>query len=239
MDPGNSDGARADGAGMAVGGPRRIRLPPPPAERRPVAVVIDSHAAFADLLAALMAGPFGIEVAGTATSMADARTACCTSMPDLVVLNPDLDDGCGLALLAEWAGAARTPRVVLIANRTSRERIQRRQRLDDDPVHAVVGIDDGARGVSGAISGVLASLGRDTTNQRVERSLSPREMDVFRRIGRGLSTAAMADELGISRQTVETHRKSITKKLGVTGAGLVRMAVLYEAAAPSGTTRPA
>lgn len=227
MDGGCDDVAAAGHAGPKLGPACRARAP---AERPPVAVVIDSHAAFADLLAAMMAGPFGIEVAATASSIADARTACRTSLPDLVVLNPDLDDGCGLDLLAEWAGAPRVPRVVLIANRGARERINRRPRLDAAPVHAVVGIDDGARGVTGAISGALASLGRDTVNQRVERSLSQRELDVFRRIGRGLSTATMAEELGISRQTVETHRKSITKKLGLTGAGLVRMAVLYEGA---------
>jgi DNA-binding NarL/FixJ family response regulator len=239
MDRGNGERMAEERTGAAVGEYRRSRLPRRPAERRPVAVVIDSHTAFADLLAAMIAGPLGIEVAATATSVADARRACSMSLPDLVVLNPDLDDGCGLALLAEWACATRIPRVVVIANRTSRERIHTRSRLGGDPVHAVVGIDDGARGVTGAINGALAALGHDTTNQRVERTLSQRETDVFRRIGRGLSTAAMAEELGISRQTVETHRKSITKKLGLTGAGLVRSAVFYEAAAPAGTTRPA
>ena len=40
----------------------------------------------------------------------------------------------------------------------------------------------------------------------------------------------IATELGISPQTVETHRKSITKKLRANGANLVRIAALYVAA---------
>lgn len=55
-------------------------------------------------------------------------------------------------------------------------------------------------------------------------------MDVFVQIGRGRQTAEIAAELGISPQTVETHRKGITKKLRANGANLVRIAALYVAA---------
>ncbi len=195
--------------------------------RRPVAVIIDGHVAFADLVAGMMAGPFEVDVAATAATVAAGRTACVASRPDLVVLNPSLPDGCGLALLATLAVSSPVPRVILVADRESLPRIRQRQPLASDPVQAVVGIEDGAPGLAGAITGALETLGRESARQRIERTLSQREMDVFRRIGQGLSTATIATELGISRQTVETHRKSITKKLGATGAGLVRLAVLH------------
>lgn len=38
---------------------------------------------------------------------------------------------------------------------------------------------------------------------------------------------AISERLGIRVQTVETHRKSIAKKLRATGVELVRIAVLY------------
>ncbi len=43
--------------------------------------------------------------------------------------------------------------------------------------------------------------------------LSDREYDVFLRIGRGQGATLMANELGISVKTVETHRESIKRKL--------------------------
>jgi len=56
--------------------------------------------------------------------------------------------------------------------------------------------------------------------------LSPREKEVFSILGRGLTNKDMATQLGISLQTIETHRKAIIRKLGVHGAELVRYAVM-------------
>ena len=49
------------------------------------------------------------------------------------------------------------------------------------------------------------------------RRLSRRERDVVALLGRGLSNRAIADELGLSTRTVETHVEHILAKLGFTG----------------------
>jgi DNA-binding NarL/FixJ family response regulator len=60
--------------------------------------------------------------------------------------------------------------------------------------------------------------------------LSERERQVFRLIGGGLKTSAVAAELRLSVKTVDTHRKRIKEKLGLTdGAALQRRAALFEA----------
>ena len=46
-------------------------------------------------------------------------------------------------------------------------------------------------------------------------SLSDRELDAFRLIGTGLSTAEIADKLFLSVKTVESHRLKIKSKLDV------------------------
>ncbi len=48
---------------------------------------------------------------------------------------------------------------------------------------------------------------------KVER-LSPRELEVFRLVGRGVGTEAQAAALKLSVKTVETHRARIKQKLG-------------------------
>jgi DNA-binding NarL/FixJ family response regulator len=57
--------------------------------------------------------------------------------------------------------------------------------------------------------------------------LGGRMFDVFRIIGRGMMNTAIGERLGIRVQTVETHRKSIAKKLQATGVGLLRLALVY------------
>jgi DNA-binding NarL/FixJ family response regulator len=64
------------------------------------------------------------------------------------------------------------------------------------------------------------------TAARQLEQLTPRERDVLSRIARGLTNKAIAAELGISRRTVEAHRESLMRKLGIHSvAGLTRLAL--------------
>ncbi|MBI4376964.1 MAG: helix-turn-helix transcriptional regulator [Elusimicrobia bacterium] len=49
-------------------------------------------------------------------------------------------------------------------------------------------------------------------------SLTPREIDVLSRIGKGLSSRDIATDLGIGLRTVESHREHIMQKLELRGA---------------------
>ena len=57
--------------------------------------------------------------------------------------------------------------------------------------------------------------------------LSPREQRLVRELGCGLLNKEIAARLELSVATVETYRKSVAAKLGVSGAELVRLATLY------------
>jgi DNA-binding NarL/FixJ family response regulator len=57
-------------------------------------------------------------------------------------------------------------------------------------------------------------------------SLSDRELQVLRCVGRGMSTREVAEELFISVKTVETHREHLKQKLGLVSSGeLLRYAI--------------
>jgi DNA-binding NarL/FixJ family response regulator len=57
--------------------------------------------------------------------------------------------------------------------------------------------------------------------------LSVREKEVFRLIGRGLSSKQIADALGLSIRTVDVHRANIKRKLGTrTTSEMLKYAVL-------------
>lgn len=61
--------------------------------------------------------------------------------------------------------------------------------------------------------------------QEVMQALSDREMEVFDMIGQGVSSRKIAEQLGISVRTVDTHRANIIAKLKLdSAASLVRQA---------------
>lgn len=57
--------------------------------------------------------------------------------------------------------------------------------------------------------------------------LSPRELRVFHCLGRGMHNKEIAKALGLCVNTVETYRKIISAKLGLSGVELVRTAALH------------
>jgi len=58
--------------------------------------------------------------------------------------------------------------------------------------------------------------------------LSTRELEVFYRIGQGMSTRKIASQLSVSPKTVDSHREHIKRKLGIEdGNALMQRAVAW------------
>ncbi len=57
-------------------------------------------------------------------------------------------------------------------------------------------------------------------------ALTDRELHVFQLIGAGLGTGRIAQELGLSRKTIETYREHIKLKLGYSNAEALRKGAL-------------
>jgi DNA-binding NarL/FixJ family response regulator len=97
----------------------------------------------------------------------------------------------------------------------------------DVAVHLTSAIRDAATGQAGVeeLASVAGSRDAMTTAGALEQ-LTSRERDVLIRVARGLLNKEIAAELGISVRTVESHRESLTKKLGIRSvAGLTRLAI--------------
>jgi DNA-binding NarL/FixJ family response regulator len=96
---------------------------------------------------------------------------------------------------------------------------------------------------AGADDVVLKSnLGRLTTSVRnafarrtALQTLSPRQLEVLLKVVEGQTTREIANALGLSLKTAETHRITMMKRLGIHDvAGLVRYAVKVRLVAPNG-----
>ena len=63
----------------------------------------------------------------------------------------------------------------------------------------------------------------EAENNPKEKNLTRREKEILQLLVKGRTSLEMADQLKISRYTIDTHRKNIHKKLGIkTNTGLVK-----------------
>ncbi len=76
---------------------------------------------------------------------------------------------------------------------------------------------------------IVAAMGEperlQATRKAPEEALTPRELDIFRLVGRGLSNKEIAQELGVSVTTVRTHLSKVYDKLGP--GSRLELALLY------------
>lgn len=181
-------------------------------------VVVDPHPVFAEGLAALLAAQPDLELVGRATRAHEAAPVVEKARPHVVVLEPDLGDTSGLALTRTLRARHPQVRVLVLA-----------ARLDDAlTARAAQAGASGCIGKHQSVEAVLDAVravaqGRELVAPapppRREASdgplsvLSYRERDVYELLVRGLKNEEVAQRLGISRRTVETHRAHILQKL--------------------------
>jgi DNA-binding NarL/FixJ family response regulator len=175
-----------------------------------------------------------------ATSVAAGVALAADEKVDLLILDLKLPDGDGLDVLR--GAVKRNGDVACIVLSSMAEELICPQDLAP---RVVVVIDKTAAieslrfEVEAVVRRRLGGSPRARTRD-VAKLLRPRELEVFERIGKGMSTRAIAESLGITAHTVNTHRKAIVSKLGVVGAELVRLATIYNHTHPAtlGSPRP-
>jgi DNA-binding NarL/FixJ family response regulator len=197
-------------------------------------VVVEDQVMFLQLLVAMLRGHEALDVVGTALTVAEGRAVCLQQRPDLLILDLALPDGRGLEVAYTLLEVAPAARVIVLSGEASSFVCPAPLRA---MVHAVVDKTRAYGTLSQEIGEFcrqrLAGTGEATVMPaRSEpgllptRRLTQREDEVFALIGRGRSNREIAAQLHLSQRTVETHRKNIVAKLGVSGPELVRLAAL-------------
>lgn len=94
-----------------------------------------------------------------------------------------------------------------------------------DLVHAIEQVALGLTYLSPGVTGLLVKAYLEKTDGSLD-PLTPREREVLQLVAEGKMTKEIADVLGLSVKTIESHRTSIMKKLHIHDtAGLARYAV--------------
>jgi DNA-binding NarL/FixJ family response regulator len=178
---------------------------------------------FGQMLATLLSGQFPVDVVAIATTVVEACQAVDQCHPDLLILDLELADGDGLAVADHLLELRPTAKVIVLSGHAQ---------SFVPPVgmaEALAAVIDKTRTfevIGAAVMTLLQSEAASQPSNPCWDSLSPREHQVLHQLGLGLSTKQIAKALGLSVRTVETHRKNISAKVGLSGAELVRIATL-------------
>lgn len=204
-------------------------------------LIVDDHPLLREGLAELIAGQSDIEVCGEAGSVASALSAIDALHPDVVVLDLTLGPDDGVALVATLHSRLPLLPILVLS-------------MHDETVYAEKMLSLGARGyvmkqeasevflialrkvIAGELyvraelaARLLARAARANQSPVPAGQLTAREHEVLGAIARGLSTQEIANLLGMSAKTVDSHRRNMREKLGLSSAGeLVRYAMQWE-----------
>lgn len=208
---------------------------------RPIRVLVaDDHAIVRTGLRHVLETEPGFTVVGEAANGAEALALALELAPDVAVLDISMPGVSGLQAAAELRSRCPDTRVLILSMHDNTEYVLESLRagvdgyLLKDSAAAELGAairavcrgesffsPPVARQLGAVVRGELTGEHRDALAQ-----LTARERQVLVGVAGGRTNKEMAQELGISHRTVESHRESLMRKLGVyTVAGLTKIAL--------------
>ncbi|CAN5484390.1 response regulator transcription factor [soil metagenome] len=194
-------------------------------------LLVDDHPLVRDGLRARLGKADRMLVVGEAASAAEALALMEGCAPDLVLTDVGMREVNGIELAATLHERYPTVRVLMLSMYDNPEYVQRAMQagasgyvLKDAPASEIIaGIEAVCAGGTFLSPAITKRLFR---NQAPRPILSPRESQILSALARGESSKQIALVLRLSVRTVETHRQSIKRKLGLEGqAELIKYAV--------------
>lgn len=204
--------------------------------RRAAVLICDDHPLMSQGLKALLRAsyvPVGVVNDGRELLSSLDRTR-----PDVLLLDLSMPNVNGLELIPQVREHAPDVKVLVVTMHVDRALADL---AINSGAHGFIPKESSAEELNSAIDHVLSSP-KPFISPRIPRRsfrdgaamehpaldrLTPRHRQILRLIGDGKSTQDIAEHLGVSPRTVEFHRASIRKALGITTEwGLMRFAIM-------------
>lgn len=195
-------------------------------------LIVDDHPMVAEGIKAVLETYDDIRVVGTLCNGREAIDRVAELDPDVMLLDLNMPQVNGLAATEMILEQRPDTRILILSMHDSPEYISTALShgamgylLKDVPTEEVkTAIDTVMRGSRYLCTGATESLRPSTGEDR--EPLTSREQTILLELAQGKSNREVALILDISVRTVETHRKNIKRKLGIsTTAGLTRYAI--------------
>jgi DNA-binding NarL/FixJ family response regulator len=202
--------------------------------------VVDDHPLVRDGLSTLINQQNDLSVCGTAEDAVSALSAIVASRPHIALIDISLKNTSGLELIKDLKIQQPAVAVIVVSMHDEMlyaERVLRagargyvmKRETTKNVLTAIRRVLEGgvylSDNVVARIAGRLAGQHQreSASAERVEQ-LSDRELEIFRLLGRGLTTSEIAEELHISLKTVQAYCARAKEKLGLTTAIELRRA---------------
>lgn len=208
-------------------------------------LLVDDHGLVREALIILLEREDGMKVVGSAGTGEEAVLAARRLRPDLIVMDLVLPDLNGIDATRRILGEFPLMRIIVLSACHTPEHVCRALRAGAlgyvvkaasgaELIRAVKAVSGGHKFVSPTITPLFPDgvLDISLAKSSFER-LSKREREVLRRIVAGLSSADIAQQLGLSPKTVDTYRGRLMVKLGVSNrSALIRLVIEHELPSP-------
>ena len=203
-------------------------------------LVADDHAIVRTGIRHVLESEPGFAVVAEAATGAEALDLAGSLRPDVAVLDISMPGESGLRVAAELRQRSPDTRVLILSMHDNTEYVLESLRagahgylLKDSAATelrgAIRAVRRGESYFSPAVAGKLSAVVRGDAAASAAGALAQltaRERQVLVGVAQGHTNREIAQHLGISHRTVESHRESLMKKLGVrTVAGLTRLAL--------------
>ena len=205
-------------------------------------ILVDDHPVVRQGLAGLVNQAEGLEVVGEASTASQALELANEKRPHLVVVDLGLGEGSGIELIKQLRAMHSGCHVLVVsmhddelfaerAIRAGAAGYVNKQNASEDIVTAIRTVLRGEIYLNPAIAGTVlrrAVTDEDDPQATAVERLSDRELEVFMLMGKGRTTRQIADQLQLSRKTIDTHREHIKTKLQIDNTNdLVRQATVW------------
>jgi len=210
-------------------------------DRGPVRVLLaDDHPLVRAGIRKVLEQQRDVTVVGEAGDGDEALKLLAELEPDLIVLDLNMPNRDGFAVLREARDAAPGVRILVLTMHSSVEYVARAVREGAD---GYLLKDTAVQDLAAAIASVTA--GRPYYSEPAQRALADsirrpvvepsrldrltaREREVLAGVARGHTTKEIASEFNISARTVETHRAAIMRKLDIRSVALLTQFAIRE-----------
>ncbi|MEP2641609.1 response regulator transcription factor [Roseobacter sp.] len=195
-------------------------------------LIVDDHPMVAEGIQSILESYDDIDVVGTCNAARDAIAQLPALDVDVILMDLNMPDMGGLTATEIILEQRPATRILVLSMHDSPEYISSALDhgamgyvLKDVPTDEIKqAIDVVMSGERYLCTGARGSLEPKDTNTR--EALTGREQTILLQLAQGKSNKAVALTLDISVRTVETHRKNIKRKLGISStAGLTRYAL--------------
>jgi two-component system NarL family response regulator len=193
-------------------------------------LLVDDHELMREGLRAILERERDVDVVGEASSGREAVELAGTLEPDVVVMDVAMKDSNGIEATRQLRSAQPHLKVIALSSHSDSRYVSAmldagacgyvlKANAFDELRRALLAAQQGKSYLSPDVTeGVVGASLRKATERAAfssHESLSPREREVLQLLAEGLSSPEIGKRLFIATTTVESHRRNLTRKLGI------------------------